>query len=73
MRRRVGAALFAFLLLPASALAQDVEHLEVGDPERRGQQVALVLDGIVNSHTAELLTSTTTSSDSPVAGRRAES
>jgi uncharacterized iron-regulated protein len=57
MRLRAG---FSFLvvvaLLPTAAWAQDVLDLEVGDPERRDQQVAVVLDGIVNSHTAELLT-----------------
>jgi len=50
-------ALFSALsLMPLAAAAQDVEHLEVGDRARRDQQVAVVLDGIVNSHTAELLT-----------------
>lgn len=46
----------AITLLPAAALAQEVLDLDVGDPERRDQQVAVVLDGIVNSRTAELLT-----------------
>jgi len=42
---------------PATAWAgQDVLDLEVGDPQRRDQRVGVVLDGIVNSHTAELLT-----------------
>jgi len=55
--RCVGAvALAAALLLPAAARAQDVLDLEVGDPQRRDQRAALVLDGVVNTHTAELLT-----------------
>lgn len=48
--------LLTTVALPSAALAQDVLDLEVGDPQRREQQVAVVLDAIVNSHTAELHT-----------------
>ena len=59
MRRRgtcIGAIVFAMIALPGGAFAQDVFDLEVGDPGRRDQRAALVLDGIVDSHTAELIT-----------------
>ena len=46
----------ALLAWPATAAAQNVMDLDVGDPARRDQKVAVVLDGIVNSHTAESLT-----------------
>jgi uncharacterized iron-regulated protein len=49
-------ALVTMVALPSAASAQDVLDLDVGDPARRDQQLAVVLDGIVNSHTAELLT-----------------
>ena len=52
----VAAVVFAMMALPAAAFAQDVLDLEVGDPGRRDQRAALVLDGIVDSHTAELIT-----------------
>ncbi len=50
------AVVLTLLLWPAAAIAQDVLDLDVGDPARRDQKVAVVLDGIVNSHTAESLT-----------------
>jgi uncharacterized iron-regulated protein len=58
---RFVAGCFAFvasvaMVSPNVARAQDVLDLEVGDPARREQRVALVLDGIVDAHTAELLT-----------------
>jgi len=60
MRRVRGGLALMFVLavvaLPSAAAAQGVLDLDVGDPGRRDQQVAVVLDGIVNSHTAELLT-----------------
>lgn len=49
----VAALLFVF---PAAAAAQAVYDLEVGDPSRRDQRAALVLDGIVDTRTAALLT-----------------
>ena len=54
---RLSAVLAAiYLWTPAAAFAQDVLDLEVGDPERRDQRAALVLDGVVDTRTAEVLT-----------------
>lgn len=53
-RRAVAVALV--LAAPAAAVAQGVYDLEIGDPTRREQRAALVLDGIVDTHTAALLT-----------------
>jgi len=46
------------MLLPAAALFADTEvlHMEIGDPERRGREVAVALDGITDSRSGELLT-----------------
>ncbi len=52
----IAAVLLVVVAVPAAAFAQDVLDLEVGDPSRRDQRAALVLDGIVDSHTAELIT-----------------
>lgn len=46
----------AVLLTPAPGLAQDaVLDLPVGDPERRDKTVALLLDGIVDTHDGAVL------------------
>ena len=52
-------AAFATVLVPvAAALAAGsaVFDLEIGDPERKGRQVAVVLDGITDTATGELFT-----------------
>ncbi len=60
MMPRIAACLVALVgitsLIPAAAYAQDVLDLDVGDPERRDQRVGIVLDGIVDSRTAEVIT-----------------
>lgn len=43
-------------LLPGAALAQDVLDLPIGDPARRDKQVALLLDGIVDTRDGAVLT-----------------
>ena len=52
------AALAAVLVPSAGALAAGSKlfDLEIGDPKRKGQRVAVVLDGITDTATGELLT-----------------
>ena len=52
------AALATVFVPVAAALAAGsaVFDLEIGDPERKGRQVAVVLDGITDTTTGELLT-----------------
>ena len=59
MRSTLKIAALATVLVPvAGALAagSGVFDLEIGDPERKGRQVAVVLDGITDTGTGELLT-----------------
>ena len=52
-------AAFAIVLVPVAAAwaaGSNVFDLEIGDPERKGRQVAVVLDGITDTSTGELLT-----------------
>ena len=52
------AALATVFVPVAAALAAGsaVFDLEIGDPKRKGRQVAVVLDGITDTATGELLT-----------------
>ena len=52
------AALAAIFLPSARALAagSSLFDLEIGDPKRKGQRVAVVLDGITDTDTGEVLT-----------------
>ena len=59
MRSTLTLAALATVLVPAvAALAagSGVFDLEIGDPKRKGQQVAVVLDGITDTTNGELLT-----------------
>lgn len=50
------ACLFLFLI-PLSATAEDRSlHLSIGDPARKDREVSLVLDGITDARTGDLLT-----------------
>lgn len=47
----------AGLVLPGVLLAgQDILHLEIGDPARKGREVPVMLDGITDTATGDLIT-----------------
>lgn len=48
--------LAAALALPATAAAQDVFDLPIGDSSRRDKTVALLLDGLIDTHDGAVLT-----------------
>ena len=59
MRSTLKLAALATVFAPAAAAfaaGSAVFDLEIGDPKRKGQQVAVVLDGITDTATGELLT-----------------
>ncbi len=59
MRSALKLATLATLLVPAAAAlaaGSAVFDLEIGDPKRKGQHVQVVLDGITDTTTGELLT-----------------
>jgi uncharacterized iron-regulated protein len=57
MIRTLTALLVAFLVIAGSAFAQDrVLHLSVGDPARKDREAPLVLDGITDTATGDLIT-----------------
>lgn len=56
--KKITICLMLLALLPAGRLPAEEEHLHqaIGDPARRDQEVAIVLDGIVDTRTGELVT-----------------
>ncbi len=59
MRLTLALAALATVFVPAAAAlaaGSKVFDLEIGDPKHKGQQVAVVLDGITDTSTGELLT-----------------
>ena len=59
MRTKIlNASLTALLLLIASVAEAEQKHLHqaIGDPERKDREVEIVLDGIVDTHSGELVT-----------------
>lgn len=50
------AACLALVPAAAGAVGQAVLHMELGDPARRGREVDVVLDGITDTATGELVT-----------------
>src|SRR5215213_6422636 len=58
IRRMRSAAALLLLLLAASALpAQDRSlHLAIGDPARKNREAKVVLDGVTDTRTGEVLT-----------------
>ena len=59
MKSTIKLAALATVFVPAAAAlaaGSAVFDLEIGDPERKGRQVAVVLDGITDTSTGELLT-----------------
>ena len=56
MRAATLAALLVLVACRPSAAADDSLHLPVGDPARKDKEVKLVLDGITDTRTGEVLT-----------------
>jgi uncharacterized iron-regulated protein len=55
MMRRMPALLLALLLPGALRADQQMLHLDIGDPARKGREVRLVLDAITDTVTGEIL------------------
>lgn len=53
--QRLGALLLSMLIPAAAATAQNILDLPIGDPARAGKRVALLLDGITDTHDGAVL------------------